>query len=297
MEHHPLRAHRHTLVLIIAVTAAAAVILGAATGARAATRDDPGGGTTGTGTGSGTGTTSGTGTGTASGTTATGTRTLRRGMSGPDVRTLQRQLRTLGYRLAADGQYGVRTARNVRRYERKRGLAADGVVDPAEAQQIAQDAGASGAASQSDGAGATTQPAAGPTATLNADGTATAPAGAPAPVQQIIQAGNQIATLPYRYGGGHTDDFQDTAYDCSGSVSYALHGAGLLTAPLDSGEFMSWGDPGPGQWVTIYANEGHMYMVVAGLRFDTSGASASGSRWQSDARSPSGYTVVHPPGL
>ena len=282
MEHHPLRAHRHTLVLIIAVTAAAAVILGAATGARAATRDDPGGGTSGTGT--------------ASGTTATGTRTLRRGMSGPDVRTLQRQLRTLGYRLAADGQYGVRTARNVRRYERKRGLAADGVVDPAEAQQIAQDAGA-GAVALGGGAGATTQPAAGPTATLNADGTATAPAGAPAPVQQIIQAGNQIATLPYRYGGGHTDDFQDTAYDCSGSVSYALHGAGLLTAPLDSGEFMSWGDPGPGQWVTIYANEGHMYMVVAGLRFDTSGASASGSRWQSDARSSSGYIVVHPPGL
>jgi hypothetical protein len=80
-------------------------------------------------------------------------------------------------------------------------------------------------------------------------------------------------------------------------VSYGLHGAGLLNAPLDSGEFMSWGQPGPGQWVTIYANEDHMYMVVAGLRFDTSGASAAGSRWQSDARSPSGYTVVHPPGL
>jgi peptidoglycan hydrolase-like protein with peptidoglycan-binding domain len=287
VEHHPSRAHRRTLVLIIAIAAAAAVILGAATGARAATRDDPSGATSGTGTSSGTGT----------GTTGTGTRTLRRGMSGPDVRTLQRQLRALGYGLAADGQYGVRTVRGVKRYERKRGLAADGVVDPAEAQQIAQDAGASGDASATAGAGATAQPAAGPTATLNADGTASAPAGAPAAVQQIIQAGNQIASLPYRYGGGHTDDFQDTGYDCSGSVSYALHGAGLLTAPLDSGEFMSWGQPGPGQWVTIYANEGHMYMVVAGLRFDTSGASASGSRWQSDARSSSGYTVVHPPGL
>ena len=99
------------------------------------------------------------------------------------------------------------------------------------------------------------------------------------------------------YGGGHTDDFQDSGYDCSGSVSFALHGAGLLRAPLDSGEFMSWGDAGPGQWVTIYANEGHMYMVVAGLRFDTSGASASGSRWQTEGRSSSGYEVRHPPGL
>jgi len=292
VEHRPLRAHRRTLVLIIALAASAAVLLGAANGARAATREDPGGATTGSGTASsGTGTTSGsTGTG-------TGTRTLRRGMSGSDVRTLQRQLKTLGYGLAADGQYGVRTVRSVKRYERKRGLAADGVVDPSEAQQIAQDAGASGAAAPTAGAGATTQPAAGPTATLNGDGTASAPAGAPAAVQQIIQAGNQIARLPYAYGGGHTDDFQDTAYDCSGSVSYALHGAGLLTAPLDSGEFMSWGQPGPGQWVTLYANEDHIYMVVAGLRFDTSGASASGSRWQSDARSSSGYTVVHPPGL
>jgi peptidoglycan hydrolase-like protein with peptidoglycan-binding domain len=290
VEHRPLRAHRRTLVLIIALAAAAAVILGAATGARAATRDDPGGATTGSGTSS-------SGTGTTSGSTDMGTRTLRRGMSGPDVRTLQRQLKTLGYGLVADGAYGVRTVRSVKRYERKRGLAADGVVDPSEAQQIAQDAGASGAASPTAGAGATTQPAAGPTATLNGDGTASAPAGAPPAVQQIIQAGNQIASLPYRYGGGHTDDFQDTAYDCSGSVSYALHGAGLLTAPLDSGEFMSWGQPGPGQWVTLYANEDHVYMVVAGLRFDTSGASATGSRWQSDARSPSGYTVVHPPGL
>jgi peptidoglycan hydrolase-like protein with peptidoglycan-binding domain len=207
---------------------------------------------------------------------------------------LQRQLRTLGYRLSADGEYGTKTVRGVRRYERKAGITVDGVVDPAEAQQIAQAAGSAGA-TQGTGAGATPQQAPGPQATLNGDGTATAPQGAPPAVAQIIQAGNQIASAPYEYGGGHNDGFTDSGYDCSGSVSYALHGAGLLKAPLDSGEFMSWGAPGPGQWVTIYANEGHVYMVVAGLRFDTSGADPS--RWQSDARSSSGYTVVHPPGL
>ena len=208
--------------------------------------------------------------------------------------TLQRELRTLGYRLTADGAYGTKTVRSVRRYERKAGITVDGVVDPGEAQQIAQAAGSAGA-TQGSGAGATPQQAAGPQATLNSDGTATAPQGAPPAVAQIIQAGNQIASAPYEYGGGHNDGFTDSGYDCSGSVSYALHGAGLLKAPLDSGEFMSWGAPGPGQWVTIYANEGHVYMVVAGLRFDTSGADPS--RWQSDARSSSGYTVVHPPGL
>ena len=285
MEQSPFRAHRRTLVLFLALAAAAAVILGAATGARAATRQDPGSATSSTGTASGSG---------AGSTDTSATRTLRRGASGDDVMALQGQLRTLGYRLSADGEYGTKTVRSVRRYERKAGITVDGVVDPGEAQQIAQAAGSAGA-TQGSGAAATPQQAAGPQATLNGDGTASAPQGAPAAVAQIIQAGNQIASAPYEYGGGHNDGFTDTGYDCSGSVSYALHGAGLLKAPLDSGEFMSWGAPGPGQWVTIYANEGHVYMVVAGLRFDTSGADPS--RWQSDARSPSGYTVVHPPGL
>lgn len=295
MEQTPLRAHRRTLVFFIAVAAAAAVILGAATGARAATRQDPGGATSSTGTASGSGTSTDTSDTSGAGSTDTSAaRTLRRGTSGDDVMTLQRELRTLGYRLSADGAYGTKTVRSVRRYERKAGITVDGVVDPGEAQQIAQ-AAASAGATQGSGAAATPQQAAGPQATLNSDGTATAPQGAPAAVAQIIQAGNQIASAPYEYGGGHNDGFTDSGYDCSGSVSYALHGAGLLKAPLDSGEFMSWGAPGPGQWVTIYANEGHVYMVVAGLRFDTSGADPS--RWQSDARSSSGYTVVHPPGL
>jgi peptidoglycan hydrolase-like protein with peptidoglycan-binding domain len=288
VDHFPLRAHRRALLLLVAVAAAIAVVLGAATGARAATADDPGGATAGSGTSSGS-TTQATGT----------TRTLRRGMHGPDVQALQRALRKLGFRVTADGAYGVRTLRGVKRYERRQGLEPDGVVDPDEGRQIAEDAGTADASSTADTT--TTDDSAGTSsgaeATLNPDGTASAPAGAPQAVAQIIAAGNQIANAPYEYGGGHTDDFQDSGYDCSGSVSFALHGAGLLRAPLDSGEFMSWGDEGPGQWVTIYANEDHMYMVVAGLRFDTSGASASGSRWQTEARSSSGYVVRHPPGL
>ena len=80
-------------------------------------------------------------------------------------------------------------------------------------------------------------------------------------------------------------------------MSYALHGAGLLDQALPSGDFMSWGEKGPGQWVTIYANSGHMYMIVAGLRYDTSGRQQDGTRWHASSRSSSGYTVVHPPGL
>ena len=115
-----------------------------------------------------------------------------------------------------------------------------------------------------------TQLAPGDTAQIGPDGLAIAPASAPDPVKAIIAAGNQIASKPYKYGGGH-GKWNDSGYDCSGSVSYALHGAGLLDRPLASGDFESWGDAGPGQWVTIYAKASHAYMVVAGIRFDTSG--------------------------
>jgi hypothetical protein len=137
---------------------------------------------------------------------------------------------------------------------------------------------------------------AGAKATLNPDGTATPPVEAPESVKTMIRAGNVIAKKPYRYGGGH-GNFRDTGYDCSGSVSYALYKAHLLKEALDSTGFMSWGDNGPGTWVSIYANSGHAYMTVAGLRFDTSGKSAKGSRWQSAMRSGSGYRVRHPVGL
>ena len=114
-------------------------------------------------------------------------------------------------------------------------------------------------------------------------------------MQRVIAAANAIAGRPYVYGGGH-GSFDSAGYDCSGSVSYALHGGGLLSAPLDSGAFMSWGAPGPGQHITIYANPGHVYMTVDGRRFDTSARSETGSRWTGTGRSGSGYVVRHPPG-
>ncbi|HLM48906.1 MAG TPA: hypothetical protein VK279_00050 [Solirubrobacteraceae bacterium] len=147
-------------------------------------------------------------------------------------------------------------------------------------------------------------PAAGPTvpgatAKLKA-GVAYAPADAPAPVQRAIWAGNDLQSSPYRYGGGH-GDFVDTGYDCSGTVSYALHGGGLLDAPLDSSSFLQWGEAGPGQWITVYTNPGHAYVVIAGLRLDTSAANdprgLKGPRWRKRARGGEGFTPRHVTGL
>ena len=139
---------------------------------------------------------------------------------------------------------------------------------------------------------------AGSRAKILPNGDAVAPRNAPAEVKMIIAAGNEIARKPYLWGGGH-GAWKDDGYDCSGSVSFALAGAGLLDAPLNSTGFMSWGDEGEGEWVTIYANDGHMYMVVAGIRFDTSGRGRGSrdSRWQAGLRPTGGYKVVHPPGL
>jgi cell wall-associated NlpC family hydrolase len=136
----------------------------------------------------------------------------------------------------------------------------------------------------------------GSTAALTGDGLAVAPLAAPAIVQSVIQAGNQIARLPYRYGGGHST-WVDTAYDCSASISFAFAAAGMISAPMVSGELAQWGDPGPGRWITVYANGTHTFMFVAGLRFDTGGLSATGSRWQASTRSTAGFAVRHPPGL
>jgi cell wall-associated NlpC family hydrolase len=128
------------------------------------------------------------------------------------------------------------------------------------------------------------------------NGIALPPIEAPQAVHDIIEAGNSIARTPYLWGGGH-GKWLDTGYDCSGSVSYALASAGLLNAPLDSGRLMSWGEPGPGKWVTIYANTGHVYLVVAGVRFDTSGTKTTGSRWQASMRPGGGFVQRHPAGL
>lgn len=137
---------------------------------------------------------------------------------------------------------------------------------------------------------------AGSQAILTRNGLAVAPLDAPPQVQAVIEAANQIARLPYRYGGGHAT-WSDTAYDCSASISYAFAAAGLISAPMVSGDLATWGDPGPGRWITIFANGGHTFMYVAGLRFDTGGLRATGSRWQATPRETSGFAVRHPPGL
>jgi peptidoglycan hydrolase-like protein with peptidoglycan-binding domain len=220
---------------------------------------------------------------------------LRKGMSGHDVKVLQDFLARAGFDTSVDGEYGTGTVKSVKQFETDQQIGADGVIDAADIDLLRSLVdGEDGAAPVTP-----TEPAAlapGDKATVGSDGLAIAPANAPDAVKQIIAAGNAIAKKPYHYGGGH-GKWDDSGYDCSGSVSYALHAAGLLDQALPSGNFTSWGDKGPGQWVTIYANGGHMYMIVAGLRFDTSGRQQDGTRWHASSRSSSGYTVVHPPGL
>lgn len=126
--------------------------------------------------------------------------------------------------------------------------------------------------------------------------TAIAPAAAPESVKRAIYAANAITRKPYRYGGGHRRA-RDSGYDCSGAVSYALRGAGLLPRALHSRALMRWGSPGAGQWITVYTNPGHAYVVIAGLRFDTSGPGERGPRWRGEARSSRGYTARHVDGL
>ena len=136
-----------------------------------------------------------------------------------------------------------------------------------------------------------------PTAQLSRDGlSAIPPAAAPQPVKDAIYAANRIVGKPYRYGGGHRR-FNDSGYDCSGSVSFALRGGGLVKAPLHSTAFMKWGEPGRGQWITVYTNSGHAYVVIAGLRFDTSGPGPRGPHWRKAARSSRAFTARHPEGF
>jgi peptidoglycan hydrolase-like protein with peptidoglycan-binding domain len=217
---------------------------------------------------------------------------VERGMSGHDIRVLQDFLTRAGFTVTVDGEFGAGTEKAVRKFETAQNRPVDGIIDAADIDALRTLVG------QPD-PGAGTQPtqlAPGDMAQIGPDGLAIAPATAPDQVKAIIAAGNQIASKPYKYGGGH-GKWNDSGYDCSGSVSYALHGAGLLDEALTSGDFTHWGDPGPGQWVTIYGKASHAYMVVAGIRFDTSGRTRNNTRWQKDMRSSSGYTAVHPPGL
>jgi cell wall-associated NlpC family hydrolase len=136
-------------------------------------------------------------------------------------------------------------------------------------------------------------------ATLTPGGLAVAPVGAPAEVQEVIAAGNEIARLPYRYGGGHMT-YEDTAYDCSGSISYVFAAAHLLDRTVVSGDLEDWGKPGPGKWITVFANGDHVFMYVAGLRFDTVALAETGSRWSdraADEPDIKTFSVRHPAGL
>jgi len=142
-----------------------------------------------------------------------------------------------------------------------------------------------------------THPVGGNDSALLLNRTALAPPGAPDAVRAMISAANLIVGQPYRWGGGH-GSFQSKGYDCSGAVSYALAGAGLLQTPLGSGAFMGYGEPGRGRWLTIYASPTHVYAVIAGLRWDTVGdARGSGPRWHPYDAYPHGFVVRHVPGL
>jgi cell wall-associated NlpC family hydrolase len=226
-----------------------------------------------------------------------GTRTLSVGKHGADVRALQRFLGYAGHRVSRDGEFGPRTQRALRATESELELTADGTATRREQRAIRR------AVSPAASGGAAYVPppppgevVPGAKGSVTADGFAVPPASAPAVVKDVIEAGNAIATTPYKWGGGHAS-WDDTGYDCSGSVSYALHGGGLLDSPLVSGDFARWGAPGTGRYISIYANASHVYMVVAGMRFDTSARSRGGSRWTMDGRSSDGFTVTHPKAL
>jgi len=139
-------------------------------------------------------------------------------------------------------------------------------------------------------------PSSGQTAVLGSDGLAVAPVGAPQAVKDAIAAANSIVGYPYLWGGGH-GSFESSGYDCSGAVSFALNGGGLLTSPLDSTGLTLWGEPGEGNWISVYGNSGHVYAVIAGLRWDTSGTGGTGPKWQTDLRDSIGFIARHPSGL
>jgi cell wall-associated NlpC family hydrolase len=218
------------------------------------------------------------------------TRTLGQGSSGSDVRALQRYLDRAGYDTSADGQFGPATRRSVMAFEAAEQRRVNGRASRGEQRTVRARAGAAGSEDEPAAEAPTEK------AYIGSDGLAVAPSSAPGEVKAIIEAGNAIATKPYKYGGGH-GRWNDSGYDCSGSVSYVLHAAGLLRQALDSSGFMSWGERGRGTWVTIRTNPGHAYMIVAGLRFDTSARSRTGTRWSEQMRSARGFRGRHPDGF
>ncbi|HTA06264.1 MAG TPA: peptidoglycan-binding protein [Solirubrobacteraceae bacterium] len=199
------------------------------------------------------------------------------GASGDPVSRLQSALH-----LSADGNFGPATEAAVKRLQARHGLTVDGVVGPATWSVL-------GIKSQE-----TLNP---PHSALSSSSSHESSTSASSSVvERVIAAGDEIATTPYVWGGGH-GSFQSSGYDCSGSVSYALHGGGLLSSPEDSSELESYGEAGPGRYITIYANAEHAFMVIDGKRFDTIAQQESGTRWASSVGDTSGYVVRHPDGL
>jgi cell wall-associated NlpC family hydrolase len=223
-----------------------------------------------------------------------GDRTLHTGKRGHDVRVLQSWLSKAGFEVTVDGAFGRRTRAALRAWERRHDRRGNGRLSRSDARllrrQIEHGGGRGSAAPQE-------EPAPTGEAKLSEDGrTAIAPADAPPQVRAAIAAANKITRKPYRFGGGHAD-FADDGYDCSGAVSVVLHGAGKLDTPMDSSGLEGYGRSGRGRWITVYAHGSHAFVVVAGLRFDTSGDGEEGPRWRPESRSGDGYTIRHPRGL
>jgi peptidoglycan hydrolase-like protein with peptidoglycan-binding domain len=223
-----------------------------------------------------------------------GTRTLRQGMRGSSVELLQFYLNVVGYRTRVNGFFGSGTKRNVQNFQRSWGLSPTGVVRQADGRALG------GKIEQIDAARPRTR------ARINRDGTATPASNAPPVVRWMVAAANQILHSSYCYAGGHSS-WKSSCYDCSGSVSYALHGASLLPTAEDSTSLESYGAPGKGKWVSIYADSGHTFLVVNGRAFDTADyggpnrPAGDGPRWRSNPignlADGGNYVVRHPPGL